>query len=429
MPPSIVLALATGPLDHEVEYGRRVYGDLSRILGGLAGTLDVTPLLTSHIEARAEAEARRGIAIGAVIVALTGGTDRTIYEFVRGIGRHVLVYTHMRYNALASVREAVAALRMEGYRVGVAIGEIDELGRKIDPFVSALRTRTQLRGARVGVVGKPEPWLLRTVDPVVLRDKFEIDLVEVPWEDMLARASAAQPDEVSRITSMLLESFGRVEVSKEVVEKAVRIYLGLKSVVRERRLDAVAVEARDMLDHRLRDWGPYIAVSLLSAEGVPADYEADVEGVLTKLIIHMLTGRPSFMANITRVDFERKRVIFSHCTVPINMIDPRQSALMTYFETNRSVAIRGKMREGETVTFARIGGLNLDKMLIGSGVITNGDVGRPDLCRTQIEVKVEGDVSKLIEEPLGNHTVVAYGDLREHLIRFCEVSDIEPMTL
>jgi L-fucose isomerase-like protein len=73
------------------------------------------------------------------------------------------------------------------------------------------------------------------------------------------------------------------------------------------------------------------------------------------------------------------------------------------------------LKEGERVTILRLGGPNLDTMLIARGVIVNGDIGDPNLCRTQIEVRIDGNPLELVEKSIGNHMIVAYGDIVEEL--------------
>ena len=223
--------------------------------------------------------------------------------------------------------------------------------------------------------------------------------------------------------------FGKVDRRDDDLEKAVRIYFGLKDIVRKYSISSAAVEARDMLDPSLRDWGPYLGVSLLSDDGIPSDYEGEHDAIITKLIVYYMTGRASFMANMTRIDSPRNAVVFSHCTVPISMIDPKASVLLSYYETDRTVAIRGRLKEGEKVTFVRIGGRDLDKILFGTGTIVNGDLGRKDLCRTQIEVRVDGRARDLIEKALGTHIVIVYGDLREHFRYFSKIKSLEAIEI
>jgi len=361
---------------------------------------------------------------GVLVVVLSGGTDRMIYNIVSSLGKPSMVYTHPGENSLASVREAIAVLRSSGFEVYVSYGVLEELEYKVRDWLLALKVITSLRGSRIGLVGEPEPWILNVRDPEVLKVRFGVDVIKISWDEMFGRALKSDSSLVQSKVMELKKLFHIVEVPDSDLEKAVRIYYGLKSLVEEYRLNAVAVEARDMLVEDLRDYGPYLAVALLSSEGVPADYEVDVEAILTKLLVYKLTNRSSFMANMTRLDKGRNTIVLSHCTVPIDMIDTMRSRLTTYFETGRTVAIRGKLRKGEKVTILRLGGPNLDKMLVTRGVIVNGDIGDLNLCRTQIEVEIEGNPLELIEKSLGNHMVVVYGDILGELRTLSNIAKI-----
>ncbi len=423
--------VVTGPLEPEVYVGRRVEEALRRALPEAARGVDlVFAGLAYSNEAAAEAARRlRGEAQGLLVVAVTGGTDGMIYGAVREFGGPSLVYASTRLNALAAAREALAALRREGgARFLLEAGPlhpIEEAASRIARRLRVLAGVAGLRGSRLGLVGEPEPWILTRPSPDDLREVFGVELVRVPWDEMLSEAKAAPADAVSSKVGELKRTFPVVEVSDAVLEIAVRVYLGLRRVVERHRLSAVAVEARDMLVEELRDWGPYLAVALLSDEGVPADYEGDVEAVLTKLLVHAVTGKPSFMANIT--DVEGSAVVLSHCTVPPSMVDPERSALVPYFETGRSVAIRGVLREGEPVTLARVGGRGCREIFVARGRIIRGSLGRSDLCRTQILVDVEGGARLLLEEPLGNHTVVVYGDHASDLLAAARLLGLRPL--
>lgn len=421
---SLGVMVVTGPLDYEVEMGRRVRDQVVKALSESFGDVEASPLVYSNRAAEEEAK-RLSTRVGALlVVVVSGGTDGMIYNAVKASGKPVLVYTHTRYNALAAVREAVAALRREGLggRVSVSIGGHGELVERAGPFLRALRALAGLRSSRLGVVGRPEPWILTRRSPESVRERLGVEVVSIDWGEMLETAKRVDEARVKSKVEELASTFGRVEVGYDDLEKAVRLYYAMEELASKYGLSAMAVEARDMLDPELRDWGPYLGVALMSDRGIPSDYEVDVEAVLTKLVIHLISGRPSFMANITVVEDESRRVLFSHCTVPTRMIDVQRSTLLSYFETKRTVAIRGVLREGSRVTFARIGGKDLDEIMVGRGVIVDGDVGRNDLCRTQIMVEVDGDASRLLEEPLGNHTVVVYGDYVRELEAFARMA-------
>lgn len=419
MPGPVRVIVAAAPLDWEVERGKELLDELRESLAGLGDIVEVAGVATAPSEV--ESLVKDADAAGVAVYACTGGTDRILLRAREAYGGPLLLFAHMKYNALASLREAVATIKRRGGRAFVAYGSTGDFVRVLSSFARAAVAASKLRGLRLGVVGKPEPWLLNVPDPSIVEKVIGVKVVAIKWDDLLAEAQNVPAEEALRLVDSLKARFGRVEVGDGDIEKAVRLYLAMRRIVERHGLAALAVEARDMLVERLRDWGPYLGVALLSDDGVPADYEADVEAVLTKLVVYLLTGQPSFMANITVVNRGDSTVLFSHCTVPPSMIVERESVLTTYFETGRSVAIRGKLREGERVTFTRLALEPRPTIMVGTGVIVDGDVGRSDLCRTQIIVRVDGDVDRLVKEPLGNHTIVFYGDHAEALEALAEV--------
>ncbi len=426
----IAVFMVASPLsDVQRRYAEEMYEEVKTRLSSIGDHFEFAPLVTSADHAELMARRYRDWVDGGVVVVWSGGTDRMIYRIGREFGKPLLVYAHPGHNSLASVREAVAALRYDGVDVGVSYGDVPEVGEKISPFLSVLRAFVTLPGSRFAQIGEQEPWLLIRRSPETLRKRLGLEMVKIRWEEMFDIALKADAREVGEKIAWLKNTFGKVDRSDDDLEKAVRLYIGMRELVKKYSISSAAVEARDMLDLSLRDWGPYLGVALLSDDGIPSDYEGEHDAVITKLIIHRMVGRASFMANITRINESANTAVFSHCTVPISMIDPKASVLLSYYETDRTVAIRGKMREGETVTFARIGGKDLDKIFFGTGVIVNGDLGRKDLCRTQIEVKVNGKVRDIIDKALGNHTVVVYGDLREHFRLFSKFSSLEPIEI
>lgn len=399
--------VAVAPLDWEVQRCRGLLGELSGVLEGLEGLVELAGIAT--VPSEVEALVRGSGVAGVAVYACTGGTDRILLRAWEAYSGPLLLFAHMKYNALASLREAVAAIRRRGGRAFVAYGSTaGDFAGVLGSFARASTAAARLRGLKLGIVGKPEPWLLNVPEPGVVEKVLGVRVARIKWDEMLEEAERIPAGEAARVAGELKARFAGVEVGDSDLEKAVRLYLAMKRIVERHGLAALAVEARDMLVERLRDWGPYLGVALLSDDGVPADYEVDIEAVLTKLLVYLLTGKPSFMANITEVNPRDSTVLFSHCTIPPSM--SVESVLTTYFETGRSVAIRGRLREGERVTFARLALEPRPALMVGTGVIVNGYVGRSDLCRTQAIVKVDGDADRLVKEPLGNHTVLFYGN-------------------
>ncbi|MCE4612654.1 MAG: hypothetical protein F7C07_02335 [Desulfurococcales archaeon] len=421
---AIGIFTVASPLQKDrVEFVFSVGERIKKFAENWGGFVKLSPIITTNADAAKQAEEFAGKIDGAIIVVLSGGTDRMIYYIASRLGVPTLVFAQQYHNSLASVREAIAALRYEGRDVIVEYARLEDLEEVLAPYIDAHKAISELKGSRIGLVGKPEPWLLIRREPELVKTRFGVEVVDIPWEEMLETAKKADSSDVARVMSRLKSEFGNIEVSDERLENAVRLYLAMKSLAEKYGLSAMAVEARDMLDESLREWGPYLGVALLSDDGIPTDYEVDHDGILTKLILHRLTGEQGFMANLTRI--MENRVIFSHCTIPTKMIDVRSSTLMTYYETERSVAIRGALKEGAIMTFARFGGPRLDKVMVGKGRVVRGLIGDPNLCRTQVELEVYGNPYTLVEKSLGNHTILVYGDHVKKIEYFAKLGGIE----
>ena len=422
--------VVTAALRKQLEIGKEILQRIKEQLRRIEDRVEFSNLITDATSCQAEVDRLRTRVNGGVVVVCTGGTDHMIKTVGATLHKPVLFFAHPLYNALASTREALAVLRWQGIDVRMIYGDIGQLRTKVEPFVMALYAAEKLQGSRIGIIGEPEPWLLTIRDWQLIEKKLGIKMIGIAWNELLEEARKANKAEVSRKIQEVKERFGRIsEPTDQDLDKAIRLYIAMKELIKRYSLHAMAVEARDMIDPSLIDWGPYLGVSLISDEGIPADYEVEHDGIITKLIIHLLTGKPSFMANITKVEESKNTTVLSHCTVPTSMIDTRASVIRSYYETNKSVAIRGRLRDGAVVTIARIGGKEMDQMMIASGKIVNGDVGSEELCRTQIEVKIEGRAWGIVEKTLGNHVVVVYGNVGPHLLAFCKVKGIQAISV
>ena len=129
-------------------------------------------------------------------------------------------------------------------------------------------------------------------------------------------------------------------------------------------------------------------------------------------IVKLLTGQPSFQANPSRISPADNTMVLAHCTIPLAMTDDLR--LDTHFESGTGVAIKGYLRE-EDVTIFRLSA-DLKNYFVSDGKIIR-NLDEPDLCRTQILVKLEEDVSDILKKPCGNHHIVFYGHHAEDIKR------------
>jgi L-fucose isomerase-like protein len=343
----------------------------------------------------------------AVVVPLTGGTEHIIhmvFELVCERGFLLLAPSPMM-NSLPAALESFSALRSSG-RAWI-IAEWPP-GARIRRFMKAWRAIQGIRSMRIGLIGEPSPWLIYSSGSLVeegLMSIFEgLTFVRISLEELYSKMDES-PD--SRLVDEVVGRAISLRVPRGDVERAMRVYLALKKLFEEHQLDAVSIRCFDLIGRV--DTTACLAASLLNSELRIVGCEGDLPALITMLFFSKLTSSPSFMGNIAWI--EDNIITIGHCSAPISML--RGFELDTHYESGRGVGVRGWFAEGHPVTLGRLDPVTRTLRYMVGMVMENAP--SENACRTQLRVKVSGNVSTIIEEAIGNHYVVALGDLSEEL--------------
>jgi L-fucose isomerase-like protein len=195
-----------------------------------------------------------------------------------------------------------------------------------------------------------------------------------------------------------------------------RLYLALKKVVADHKLDALTVRCFDFVQHQ-KTTGCF-ALAQLSDEGIIAGCEGDLVSTVGQLWAHKLLGVTPWMANPAQLDPDRNTLWLAHCTVPPTLVESYR--LRSHFESGLGVGIQGALPSGP-VTLLRIGGNKMDRLWLAEGdILRSGDA--ENLCRTQAEIKLTrgGTIADLLRAPLGNHLVLVFGHHLDRLQSWCK---------
>jgi len=333
-----------------------------------------------------------------VLLVVTGGVEQEAAALLEP-DRVVLLLAHSQHNSLAAALEIAAHARKVGGSSRILLLERDGLDR-LEHLAPILGAHRQLRGSRLGCIGRPSDWLVASApSPALVARTWQIEVVRLPMADLLDALATAAPEEVAPV----LSRFERVvEPSADDVAGALGVYVALRGLVRSYRLDAITLRCFDLLS---RHTTGCLALSRLNDEGIVAGCEGDLGAALAMMWARALTGQPCFMANPQDVDIQANTVDIAHCTIPMTMI--RSAVLRSHFESSSGVGIEGEMEAGP-VTLLRIGGPDLDEVFVSDGVLVEVERS-PARCRTQLRVRLKEEVDTLLEHPLGNHLVMLQG--------------------
>jgi len=425
----IGLFVVSATLGEQLKIGRGVASKVLDILKEMEKDLKVSDLITTEEDARATAGSFRSEVCGGIVVVATGGTD----GFIRTIGIHLekptLIVANPSSNSLPASLEAYAALKERGMPAKVSYSTLDsKMINDAKTFDRVCKTIHRLNGSRLGCVGKDEPWILTSKGGELIRERIGPKLLRFELTELLKLSKEVDSREARKIADELKNRFGEVvEPKEEDLLNSARVYLAMRELISRNGLSAIAV-SHDLIKHGIIGC---VGASLCGDAGIPAGYEVDPNAMITMMIVSSLSGEPSWMANPVRIDGDSNELTLAHCEIPTKMLASlEKSALRSYFDsrTDESVAIQGPLRE-EKVTLARIGGKELGQMIITTGRIIRSDMRDPNLCRTQAVVRLDGDVEEFIEKCLGNHQILAYGDLKSLLKDFCRFKGIKPVTI
>ncbi len=364
-------------------------------------------------------------------VLVTGGTERIVQSAFRDVDLPLVLLACDRANSLAAALEMLPRLRDMGKDVKLIFVErYDEaVAEAFEGFLVTRKAVRRLRETTLGIFGSLSPWLIGCAsDYRLLEDRFGLTVKHIDLLTLYQEYQELPSPAAEEAAKQILAGVGELrEPAYETLVGATRLYLAARNIAQRERLDALTVKCFDLLP--VVDNTMCLALSKLNDEGIVAGCEGDINAVLSMLLLHYLTGRPAWMANPVSINRERNTLTLAHCTVAMGLIPDRRSiVLRSHFESGRGVAVQGPLAEGE-VTLARLGGPGLGRMMILLGEVVASDMGYGHMCRTQVEVKLQGSVEDFLDRSLGNHLALAPGDVAGRLAEVCALLRIEPVAI
>lgn len=356
-------------------------------------------LLTPEEAAKLGPEAFKALFIA------TGGVESQVKEIFDILPDPALLIADGTHNSLAASLEISTFLRQKGFASEVVHGTIEQIADRLVHLYQLHQLRERLAGKRIGVIGTPSDWLIASgVSPEVARQRWELELVEVPLERVYEHFDAISEADVKDASEALAKrAKGCVEPDSNDISQAMRLAEAIRRVVREENLSAVTLACFRLLD-RTKTTG-CMALSVLTDEGIMTGCEGDLQTLLTMMIVRAATGKASFMANPSRVDAANNEVILAHCTIGLDQTE--SFILRNHFESLSGVAVQGIIPEGD-VTVIKIGGPDMDRFFVTDATLIE-NLNNHNMCRTQVRLKFDRPADYYLRNSIGNHHVIVRG--------------------
>jgi len=148
-------------------------------------------------------------------------------------------------------------------------------------------------------------------------------------------------------------------------------------------------------------------LSLANDEGYTAYCHTDLSHTMPGVLLRWIASRPTFVCN---GHYPHDGLYFvAHCQAPrrMNGRDFEPARIMTHYESDYGAACKTEYTIGQVVT-AVIPNLVCTKWQGFRGKITAAP--SYPACRSQMEIRIDGDWKRLLREMEGFHTQIVYGD-------------------
>lgn len=350
---------------------------------------------------------------GATMVLVgSGGVEEMVKANIDRLPPYVVLIADGLKNSLAASLEILSWMRMNGRHGRVLHGPTSFIMQGIDDYAAAHSAITRLNGKRVGVIGKPSGWLIASnVDYAAMRERWGVEMIDVPLDEVVKGYEAIADAAVQDITDdFISKAVGVKEPSRDEVVKAMRLYRSVKGIVERYSLDAFTLNCFDLIP-TTRTTG-CVALALLNQQGIPAGCEGDEQTLLTMLAVQAATGEMTFMANPSKIlDNATHEMVFAHCTIAPAMAD--RYIVRNHYESLSGVAVEG-IFEPMDMTVVKCGGAGMERFFISKARLLECTTN-PNMCRTQLHLRLDEPLDYFLERSIGNHHVIVRGDYVERL--------------
>ncbi len=276
----------------------------------------------------------------------------------------------------------------------------------------ALYGLKNLTGARILALGGV--WGKYAADaPQIAREKHKLDIIEMSYEEIEPRIKQALVDKkriarAEQWTDQYLSlPHTTLKTDRQFVVNAFLLYEIFKEIMQEHEAPAFTIKQCMSTIIPIAKTTACLTLGLLNDEGLTSFCESDFVVIPAGILLRYITGKPVFLHNST---FPHGGIVTcAHCSAPRRMDGNRYepTTILTHEESDFGAAPKVEIPIGQQVTF-------LDpEYTVGRWLGFRGTIeSNPfyPICRSQQDVKIQGDWKKLISEVRDSHWLMAYGD-------------------
>ncbi len=313
------------------------------------------------------------------------------------------------------LRKATDEYKQPGMDVwDVVVDKYDEVLWRL----RALYGLKNARGTKIVAIGDASGWGVGyELGPKTAREIWKLDIKPVTYADLKPIIEKIRADEKAvqeaerQATEYLAQDGISLNTDKKFVVNAFLLTRVFKDLMQKAGANAITVNSCMGTIMPMAQTTACLPLSLLNDEGLMAFCESDFVVIPSGILLRHISGKPMFFNDPTYI--HDGITTNAHCTGPrrMNGKDFEPTKILTHFESDYGAAPKVEMRKGQVITnlipdFAC-------KKWVGCRAKV---IDHPfyDICRCQIDIEIDGNWKKVLEDMRGFHWMTSYGDyLRE----------------
>ena len=184
---------------------------------------------------------------------------------------------------------------------------------ELNDFFTAAAAVAGVRRCRLGLMGYPFPGMGDfAVDTTHLAATLGCSWESLSVADYNRRAAESSPQAVERLQEEYRQSYALAsDLTEADLAATARSELALRSLVADRRLDAISFQFMALGEDEQTETLPFVAASRMMADGIGFAGEGDLVGAAGTWFLNRLSGPASF-SEIFTIDFAGNAVLLSH---------------------------------------------------------------------------------------------------------------------
>lgn len=293
---------------------------------------------------------------------------------------------------------------------------------KVKIFLNAIRAIAYMKEARIGLIGsRPDGFEVAGFDELAIKRIFgtTINKISMPYFlDLIDNIDKKEIDLDMAIQKNILTI-----KDKDIgdARSLSSIYIAIKKIVKEYDLKAYAPQCWPEL--RMDRKTPMCTANgRITAEGIMASCEADMDCTLTMLLLHAFKGNTPWTADFVNIIKEKDSILFWHCGNASHTLSDQKPKIEVVFE---GLAQTASLRPG-IATVCRVNHYK-GSFEIHAGV---GEVieSKPMLKGSNMFIRMAKGNMEFVQSMLDNgvphHNVIVYGDLSEEIKIFANLTGL-----